>query len=93
MVTVEIKSKITLDIETAAKWFAALNDDEQSRFFVAVAAEMDEWPGGADGQLYHIGGHLKNCACSTDSAREWIQTLARYARESNHGATEPPRAA
>lgn len=84
-VTVQVKSEITLDIETAAKWFSELSDDEQCRFLVAVAGEMDKWPGGADGQLYHIGGHLRNCECSTDAAREWVDRLAHYARESNHG--------
>jgi hypothetical protein len=83
--TVTVTTEIDLDIETAAKWFAALSDDAQCQFFVAVAAEAEKWPGGPDGQWYHVGGHLRNCECSTEEAREMIRAIARYMETSTHG--------
>lgn len=84
MPRVEIKTEIDLDIKTGAEWFCDLSDDEQCKFFVEVARIMDGWPGGGDSQLYYIGGHLKNCKCSTPEAREMIRALAQYAETSEH---------
>ena len=84
MPLVEIKTEIDLDIETAAKWFAALDDDQMCRFLVAVAKEAEAYPGHPDNQWYYLGGHLKNCQCSTEKAREMVRSWAYWMEHSNH---------
>lgn len=83
-VKVTTETTIDLSVEVAAQWFCGLTDDEQCRFFVAVAKITKDWPDGGDGQWYHLGGHLKNCECSTDEARGMIRALARYMETSTH---------
>jgi hypothetical protein len=77
-VTVEVKTatSISLDIDTAAKWFCGLSDDEQCQFFVAITEQTKSWPGG-DGnmQWYYVGSHLRNCECATEEAREMIRRI------------------
>jgi hypothetical protein len=44
MPAIKVTTEIELDIDTAAKWFAHLSDDEMCRFLVAVAEEAGKWP-------------------------------------------------
>lgn len=83
-VKIQITTEIDLDIETAAKWFAHLTDDEMCKFIVIVADEAEKWPHGPDNQWYYLGGHLRNCPCSTDAAREMIKSWAHWIDHSNH---------
>ena len=85
MTQIEITTKITLDIETAAKWFAALSDDEMCRFLVAVAAEAEQYDGCPDNQWYYLGGHLRHCKCSSRDAREMIKAWNYWMENSEHG--------
>ncbi len=84
MPQITVTTKIELDISTAAKWFAALNDDEMCNFLVAVAEEAKEFSGNSDNQWYYLGGHLKNCECSTNEAREMIRSWVYWMEHSNH---------
>lgn len=84
-VRIDTTLEITLDIGTAAKWFAGLDDDQQCQFLVAVATIAETWPSGADGQWYALGGHLRNCKCSTEAARDMVKAWAHYAETSTHG--------
>ena len=84
MPTIKVTTEIELDIETAAKWFAGLDDDEMCRFLVAVAKEAQSFKNGADSQWYYLGGHLKNCACSTEDAREMIRSWHHWMTHSEH---------
>lgn len=84
MTTITVTTEIELDIETAAKWFAALDDDEMCKFLVAVAREAQSYPGSPDNQWYYLGGHLRNCACSTEAAREMVRAWAHWAEHSDH---------
>jgi len=84
MPSVTVTTTINLDIETAAKWFAQLDDDQMCRFLVAVASEARAFPGGPDNQWYYLGGHLRNCACATDDARNMIRSWAQYMETSTH---------
>jgi hypothetical protein len=86
--TITVTTDIELDVETAAKWFAALDDDQMAKFLVAVAAEARNYPSSADNQWYYLGGHLKNCECSTEEAREMIRSWAHWMEHSTHGAAE-----
>lgn len=86
MPRIKVETEIDLDIETAAKWFAALDDDDMCRFLVAVAAEAQKYPNLPDNQWYYLGGHLRNCACSTEGAREMIRSWCYYMESSDHGA-------
>lgn len=84
MATIEIKTTIELDIDVAAKWFATLDDDEMCKFLVAVAEEAKNYPANPDNQWYYLGGHLRNCKCSTDAAREMVKAWAYWMEHSKH---------
>lgn len=86
MVTTEIRTTVTinLDIETAAKWFASLDDDLMCKFLVAVAEEAKNYPGLPENQWFYLGDHLRNCECSTDAAREMVKAWAHWAENSTH---------
>lgn len=84
MATIEVTTTIELDTKTAAKWFAALDDDEMCKFLVAVAEEAKAYRGDPDNQWYYLGGHLKNCECSTDDAREMVRRWNYWMEHSAH---------
>lgn len=84
MPAIKVTTEIELDIDTAAKWFAGLDDDQMCRFLVAVAAEAERYPSDPDNQWYYLGGHLRNCACSTEGAREMIRKWAHWMEHSTH---------
>lgn len=84
MPSVKITTTINLDIETGAKWFAALDDDQMCKFLVAVAEEAKSFGGNPDNQWYYLGGHLRNCECSTDDAREMIRSWHHWMEHSDH---------
>ena len=77
---IEITTKVRLDIDLVAKWFANLNDDEKARFFVAVAEAAKQWPPGPGNhgpghQWFLIGSHLRNCECSSIDAQDMIHAI------------------
>ncbi len=73
---IKIETEIALDIDVAAKWFAGLNDDEQSKFFVSVCANMQDVSAAQrETQWFAIGNHLATCECSTEEAREMIRSI------------------
>lgn len=80
-----ITTEITLDVPTAAKWFAQLNDDEMAEFLTAVAAEAQNYPSDPGNQWYYLGGHLRNCECVTEETREMIRSWAHWMEHSTHG--------
>ena len=84
MATIKVTTEIELDIETAAKWFASLDDDAMCRFLVAVANEAKSYPSNPDNQWYYLGGHLRNCECSTEAAREMVKAWAYWIDHSTH---------
>ena len=77
MQTVEIvtTTKIRLDVETVAKWFSGLSDEQQADFFIEVAKLAQAWPGHGNDQWWFVGRHLRTCSCSTDEAREMVRSL------------------
>lgn len=84
MSKISVTTEIELDTATAARWFAALDDDEMCKFLVAVAEEAKGYAHNADNQWYYLGGHLRNCKCSTDAAREMIKSWAYWVEHSTH---------
>lgn len=84
-VVITTKVEIELNIETAAKWFSGLSDDEMCQFLVIVADEMERCgPDNRDRMWWALGGHLRNCKCSTENAREMIRSWAHYLEASIH---------
>ena len=82
--TIKVTTEISLDIETAAKWFTELDDDQMCKFLVEVARIANQWGRNPDNQWYYLGGHLRNCKCSTPEAREMVKAWAHYAETSEH---------
>ena len=89
----DTKVKVPISIRTLAEIFCNMDDDKQARFFVEVADIMGKWEPedpqsvwiGAEGQAQAIGGHLRNCECSTEAARELIRSIAYGLEHSTHG--------
>ena len=77
--------EIELDTKTAAKWFANLSDDDMADFLIKVAEEAQKYPGNPDNQWYYLGGHLRNCKCSTAEARDMVKQWAYWIDHSEHG--------
>lgn len=84
-IPVEIKRTETLQIgltmPLVAGWFCGLNDEQQADFFIEVARQAQEWPGGPGAghhtiQWWQVGNHLRTCECSTEDARDMIRALA-----------------
>lgn len=86
MTRITVTTDIELDVETAAKWFAALDDDQMCRFLVAVAAEAGAYPSDPDNQWYYLGGHLRSCECSNEETRDMIRSWAHWMEHSTHEA-------
>jgi len=87
MLSITVTTKVNLDIETAAEWFAGLDDDQMCKFFVKIAQEVQEtYPtsSAANNQWYYLGGHLRSCECSTEAAREMIKAWAHWIDHSKH---------
>lgn len=84
---IKIETEVTLDIDVAAKWFAGLTDDEQSKFFVAVVRAMNVPHFQIETQWVAVGNHLATCECSTEEAREMIRSI-NYGME--HPVSHPP---
>lgn len=77
-----MKFTVTLDVpltlEQLAGLFADLDDDSQARFFVEVARLMQGWdPHSRNMQATYIGRHLRDCACSTEAARELLTEIVK----------------
>ncbi len=91
---IEIKTKIRLDIDLVARWFANLSDDVQALFFVAVCEEAKKWPRdrginfGPSHQWWLIGSHLRNCECSSEDARNMICEMFEGVQNGTHGVKE-----
>lgn len=65
---IKIETEIVLDIDVAGKWFAGLNDDGQSKFFVAVAGNGP------------VGGHAK---AAKDAESHWYNVTLPMLYELN----------
>lgn len=73
-------------VQHLAAIFCDWDDDTQAKFFVCVGDIMRQWGAGKlDHQAYYIGGHLRNCKCSTEDAREFVRSLAYGLENSEHG--------
>jgi hypothetical protein len=79
-ITTTVTTQIDLDIQTGAKWFSGLTDDEMCKFFVAVAAEAESWDGSPGTMWHYVGRHLRTCECATEPARDLIRGI-HYAME------------
>jgi hypothetical protein len=92
IVTARDGTTVRLDPKEAAEGFARLVEDSQARFFSALAdfliAMAGEWSKpGMDPHLkwYLLGGHLRNCLCSDDPARDMLREVAYWI---DHSETE-----
>jgi hypothetical protein len=86
-VTTQVTTEIDLTPELLGQWFASMDDESQTQFFVAAAKTASQWPkafGGWSYQFYAVGSHLRNCECSTDEARELVESLANGLATGTH---------
>ena len=81
--TITVTTEIDLDIETAAKWFANLADDQMAQFLVGVAAEAANYPRSPDNQWYYLGKRLREEGAQ--EAREMVQQWADFIKPPDGG--------
>jgi hypothetical protein len=81
---VQMQSTVDVTPELLAEIFCGMDDEAQCKFFVEVGKIAQASPFNFDQQWYFLGGHLRNCDCSTEPAREFIRGLARAMETSEH---------
>ncbi len=75
------------DVRGGRGAYATLSRDQRMDLLADVAALMQTWtPHERNMQAFYIGRHLRDCACSTDDARELIEEI----RESMQADTKHP---
>lgn len=79
----KIEVEVRLTPAQLAQAFWALDDERQAQFFIdaaRIAHEICAKTGGNPGfQWFSIGGHLRNCPCSTYEARQMVEDIASAA--------------
>ena len=60
-----------------AEMFCAGDDEEQAQFFIEVARIAATWVPNNSMQWFYVGRHLRNCACSTEAARDIVREIAQ----------------
>lgn len=80
---IEMKSTVEITVELMARIFCDMSDEDMCQFFVEVAKEASKVPT-FDNQWYFLGGHLRNCECSTPEAREMINSIHYHMHNSAH---------
>lgn len=73
--------KLTLDVKLTprelATAFCDMDDEAQAQFFIDCADIMQGWhAANREMQAMYIGRHLRDCACSTDAARDLVRNIA-----------------
>lgn len=81
---VEMKSTVNVTPELLAEMFCGMDDDAQCKFFVEVGRIASESKFNFDQQWHFLGGHLRNCECSTQHARDFIAGLYHSMQTSTH---------
>lgn len=56
--------------------FCEMDDERQAQFFIDVARIATLWDGDPGIQWMRVGRHLRDCACSTDNARDMVREIA-----------------
>lgn len=72
---ITVTTVVDIDVPLGAKWFAGLDDEEQTQFFKEVAAAAESWPNYQGMQWYLVGRHLAKCECSSPGARDMIRNI------------------
>ena len=71
---------VTLTPRQIAEAFCGMNDEDQAQFFIECAAIAHGWLERGEGsptfQWGLVGGHLRDCECSTAQARAMVQCIA-----------------
>jgi hypothetical protein len=79
-----MKTIVDVTPELLAKIFCDMDDDAQCKFFVEVGRIASESEANFDQQWWYLGGHLRNCECSTQHARNFISGLYEAMQTSTH---------
>ena len=82
---------VPLTIEQLAGLFADLDDDSQAKFFVEAARLLGSQHV-RNTQAFYIGRHLRDCACSTEEAREFLTGIVESMRPKAKASDEVTRA-
>lgn len=63
------------EVAALAAQFAGWSDELQAQFFIEAANVAREWENPAHMQWWRVGGHLRDCSCSTEEARDVIRDI------------------
>jgi hypothetical protein len=75
----KLQVDVTLTAVELADAFCEMGDEQQAQFFIEVARIADGWPPGImprGWQWREVGKHLRNCSCSSESARALVREIA-----------------
>ncbi len=71
---------LTLDVkltpQQVAEAWCDLDDEGQAQFFIECARISAKWGPSNFQQWLSVGRHLRDCACSTDEARDLVRDIA-----------------
>lgn len=83
---VEMKSQVDITPEFMAELFCGMDDEMQTQFFEAIGkiAEQSDMSYRMECQWHYLGGHLRECKCSTGAGRRFIETLYQAIQTSTH---------
>lgn len=78
---ITVTTEVELSITVAAQWFSNLDDEAQADFFIKVAELSKPWGALWTQQYYLVGRHLATCQCSTDEARQLVESISEGLRQ------------
>jgi hypothetical protein len=83
---VEMNSTVEITPEFMAKLFCHMDDESQTQFFEAIGkyAEQSDMAYKMECQWYYLGGHLRDCKCSSGAGRRFIENLYDAMKTSTH---------
>lgn len=74
-----VEAEVAFTPRVLAEVFADMSDEDQAQFFIEVAEIACQWEQGANQgwQWSLVGGHLRDCSCSSPEARDIVRAIAR----------------
>ena len=71
-----LQHSVQLTPAEVAEAFLELSDDDEAQVFIEIARLTKDWPHRGAIQWQAVGRHLRDCACSSDAARDVVTGIA-----------------
>lgn len=81
-VEVTVTHEIDLDVETVARWFCGLSDEDQAQLFIDInRVAYEVMQENSETQWYYMCKHLSTCKCSNADTRDMLRYWAKNLKE------------